>query len=74
LPYALAQAVFGGNAETAALYLKQIGHEPAFFWLVAGIMAAAFVATLRLPETRDQSLIHAEQDSDPAAAPTPVER
>jgi MHS family alpha-ketoglutarate permease-like MFS transporter len=74
LPYALAQAVFGGNAETAALYLKQIGHEPAFFWLVAGIMAAAFVATLRLPETRDHSLIHAEQDSDPAAAPTPVER
>jgi hypothetical protein len=37
-------------------------------------MAAAFVATLRLPETRDHSLIHAEQDSDPAAAPTPVER
>ncbi len=38
VPYAIAQAIFGGNAETAALYLKQIGHEAAFFWLVAGMM------------------------------------
>jgi MHS family alpha-ketoglutarate permease-like MFS transporter len=62
VPYALAQAIFGGNAETAALYLKQIGHESAFFWLVSAVLAAAFVATLRLPETRDHSLIHAEQE------------
>jgi MHS family alpha-ketoglutarate permease-like MFS transporter len=61
LPYAIAQAVFGGNAESAALYLKQIGHESAFFWLVSATMAVAFLVALTLRETRDHSLIHAEQ-------------
>jgi MHS family alpha-ketoglutarate permease-like MFS transporter len=61
VPYAIALAVFGGNAETAALYLKKIGHESAFFWLVAGLMGVAFIATLALRETRDHGLIHGEQ-------------
>jgi MHS family alpha-ketoglutarate permease-like MFS transporter len=60
VPYAIAQAVFGGNAETAALYLKKIGHEPAFFWLVSGMMMIGWLATLRLRETRDHSRIHEE--------------
>ena len=60
VPYAIAQAIFGGNAETAALYLKQIGHEAAFFWIVAGMMVVGLLATLRLRETRDHSLIHDE--------------
>jgi MHS family alpha-ketoglutarate permease-like MFS transporter len=60
VPYAIAQAVFGGNAETAALYLKKIGHEPAFFWLVSGMMIIGWLATLRLRETRDHSRIHEE--------------
>jgi MHS family alpha-ketoglutarate permease-like MFS transporter len=63
VPYAIAQAIFGGNAETAALYLKQIGHESAFFWLVAGIMVIGLIATLGLHDTRDQSLIHQETGS-----------
>ena len=63
VPYAIAQAIFGGNAETAALYLKQIGHESAFFWLVAGIMVIGLLATLRLRDTRDHSLIHQETGS-----------
>lgn len=62
VPYAIAQAIFGGNAETTALYLKQIGHEAAFFWIVAGMMLVGLVATLRLRETRDQSLIHDEHE------------
>ena len=60
VPYAIAQAVFGGNAETAALYLKKIGHESAFFWLVSGMMMIGWLATLRLRETRDHSRIHEE--------------
>jgi MHS family alpha-ketoglutarate permease-like MFS transporter len=62
VPYAIAQAIFGGNAETTALYLKQIGHESAFFWIVAGMMLVGLVATLRLRETRDHSLIHQEHE------------
>jgi MHS family alpha-ketoglutarate permease-like MFS transporter len=61
VPYAIAQAVFGGNAESAALYLKQIGHESAFFWLVSGVMGIGFVAAMTLRDTRDHSRIDAEQ-------------
>jgi MHS family alpha-ketoglutarate permease-like MFS transporter len=60
VPYAIAQAIFGGNAETAALYLKKIGHESAYFWIVAAMMTVGFLATLRLKDTRQHSLIHAE--------------
>ena len=31
LPYALANAMFGGTAEYVALSLKSAGHEPLFF-------------------------------------------
>jgi MHS family alpha-ketoglutarate permease-like MFS transporter len=63
VPYAIAQAIFGGNAETMALYLKKIGHESAFFWIVAGMMLVGIAATFRLRETRDHSLIHLESES-----------
>jgi MHS family alpha-ketoglutarate permease-like MFS transporter len=63
VPYAIAQAIFGGNAETTALYLKKVGHESAYFWLVAALMVVGFLATLRLRETREHSLIHAELES-----------
>ena len=65
VPYALAQAIFGGNAETAALYLKKIGHESAYFWLVSALMVIGLLATLRLRDTRQHSLIHLEMGSDP---------
>jgi MHS family alpha-ketoglutarate permease-like MFS transporter len=62
VPYAIAQAIFGGNAETAALYLKRIGHEAAFFWFVAGMMIVGILATFRLRDTREHSLIHQEHE------------
>lgn len=51
VPYSLAMAVFGGNAEAAALYFKEQGHEAAFFWVVAAIMAAAFFVALGMRDT-----------------------
>ncbi len=57
LPYAIAMAIFGGNAETAALWFKKIGHETGFFWLVATIMAAAFVVALVMRKTERHGLI-----------------
>lgn len=51
VPYSLAMAVFGGNAEAAALYFKEQGHESAFFWVVAAVMAAAFVVALAMRDT-----------------------
>jgi MHS family alpha-ketoglutarate permease-like MFS transporter len=38
LPYAISQAIFGGNAETAALSFKKAGTEAGYFWLIAGVL------------------------------------
>lgn len=47
--YALANALFGGTAEYAALWAKTLGHEGAFYWYVTAMMALVFVVSLRLP-------------------------
>lgn len=51
LPYALANAVFGGTAEYVALSFKQGGHERGFYLYVAAAMAVAAVISARLPDT-----------------------
>lgn len=60
LPYAIAQAVFGGNAETAALFFKNAGNEAGFYWMVAGTLAVGFVVTLLMRDTQKHSLIRVE--------------
>jgi MHS family alpha-ketoglutarate permease-like MFS transporter len=57
VPYALAMAFFGGNAEAAALYFKGIGAESAYFWAVAAIMTMSCVVALRMRDTRQHSRI-----------------
>jgi len=49
LAYAVGNAIFGGSAEYVALYLKDIGHEPAFYWYVSAMMVVVFLVSLRLP-------------------------
>jgi len=56
LAYAVANALFGGSAEYVALGLKSLGHETAFFWYVTGMMAIAFLVSLRLP--REGAYLH----------------
>ena len=53
-------AIFGGNAETAALWFKKVGHEAGFFWLVAGIMATGFLVALGMRKTERHGLIQEE--------------
>jgi MHS family alpha-ketoglutarate permease-like MFS transporter len=57
LPYAVANALFGGTAEYAALWFKDIGAENGFYIYVSVIMAAGLVVALRLRDTNRQSLI-----------------
>jgi MFS transporter, MHS family, alpha-ketoglutarate permease len=57
LPYSIAQAVFGGNVETAALSLKNAGNEAGYFWLVAAFLAAGFVVAALMRDTRENSQI-----------------
>jgi MHS family alpha-ketoglutarate permease-like MFS transporter len=52
LPYAIANALFGGTAEYVALSFKSYGTETLFFWYVAAMAAVAFVASLWMPDTR----------------------
>ena len=57
LPYAIGNAMFAGTLEMVALALKGAGVEWIFYFYVAFVIAAAGVATLMLPETKDRSLI-----------------
>jgi MHS family alpha-ketoglutarate permease-like MFS transporter len=57
LPYALANALFGGTAEYVALWFKGAGAEQGFYVYVSVIMAAAFVVAVRLRNTNALSLI-----------------
>ena len=50
LAYAVGNALFGGSAEYAALYLKSIGQEPVFYWYVTGMMVIALLVSTRLPK------------------------
>ena len=57
LPYALANAMFGGTAEYVALWFKNQGMESGFYIYVAAISAVAFVVAARLRNTNKTSLI-----------------
>ena len=57
LPYALANAVFGGTAEYVALAFKQAGHEIGFYIYVSVVLAVAAVVALSMRETQTTSLI-----------------
>ncbi|MDV5148577.1 MFS transporter [Streptomyces sp. SBC-4] len=56
LPYAVANALFGGTAEYVALWFKNAGIESGFSWYVAGCAAVSLVVYLVMRETRDIDL------------------
>jgi MFS transporter, MHS family, alpha-ketoglutarate permease len=57
LPYAVANAIFGGTAEYVALWFKSIGHESGFYWYLGGMMIMALVVSLLLRDTQKTSQI-----------------
>lgn len=57
LPYAIANALFGGSAEYVALQLKVWGMEEAFFVYVSVMIGLSLIVYLRMSDTRDTSLI-----------------
>ncbi|MFJ4847050.1 MFS transporter [Streptomyces sp. NPDC088733] len=74
LPYALANALFGGTAEYVALWFKNAGHESAFFWYVSGCALVSLVVYVLMPDTRAAALSRAEacEDGVPAGRGTPA--
>lgn len=57
LPYAIANALFGGTAEYVALFLKSQGSEPLFYWYVTAMIGASLIAYLWMRDTRKTSTI-----------------
>lgn len=57
LPYAIANALFGGTAETVALALKQAGWERGFYLYVTAMIGLSLVVYVTMRDTRDHSLI-----------------
>jgi MHS family alpha-ketoglutarate permease-like MFS transporter len=52
LAYAIGNALFGGSAETVALWLKSINMETSFFWYVTVMMAIGFLISLIMPNAK----------------------
>jgi MHS family alpha-ketoglutarate permease-like MFS transporter len=57
LPYALANTIFGGTAEYAALWFKDQGIESAFYWYVTGMIGLSLIVYWRMRDTRRHSMI-----------------
>ncbi|MET8160222.1 MFS transporter [Sphaerisporangium sp. NPDC005289] len=64
LPYAIANALFGGTAEYVALWFKDAGVESGFYWYVAGCAAVSLVVYLTMRETRNAALSRSERAGD----------
>ncbi|SDG74272.1 MFS transporter, MHS family, alpha-ketoglutarate permease [Sinosporangium album] len=63
LPYAIANALFGGTAEYVALWFKDAGMESGFYWYVTGCAAVSLVVYLMMRETRGVSLTREEREA-----------
>jgi MHS family alpha-ketoglutarate permease-like MFS transporter len=57
LPYAIANSLFGGTAEYVALWLKQAGYEPLFFYYVSGMCALSLIAYWRMRDTAEHGMM-----------------
>ena len=57
LPYALANAVFGGTAEYVALWFKLDGRESLYFWYVTGMIGVSLITYVLMRDTKAKSLI-----------------
>lgn len=69
LPYALANALFGGTAEYVALWFKDAGVESGYYWYVSALAAVSLVVYLTMRETRDTALTEGTRPATKAAVP-----
>ncbi|ADJ46708.1 MFS transporter alpha-ketoglutarate permease [Amycolatopsis mediterranei S699] len=64
LPYALTVAIFGGTAELIAQALKSAGHEPVFFWYVAGCVLVSLIVYGTMRETSKTSELEERREDN----------
>jgi len=57
LPYAITTSIFGGPAESIALWFKSIGHETWFSYYLTAVIAVALLVSLLMRDTKRYSAI-----------------
>ncbi len=58
LPYALTVSIFGGTADSIALWFKSIGHETWFYYYLTAVIATSLVVYLLMRDTKQHSAMH----------------
>jgi MHS family alpha-ketoglutarate permease-like MFS transporter len=57
LPYAITTSIFGGPAESIALWFKSIGHEVWFSYYLSSVIAIALVVAIGMRDTKAYSAV-----------------
>ena len=57
LPYAITTSIFGGPAESIALWFKSIGHEVWFSYYLSSVIAIALMVSIMMRDTRQYSAL-----------------
>jgi MHS family alpha-ketoglutarate permease-like MFS transporter len=58
LPYALTVSIFGGTADSVALWFKSVGHEAWFYYYLTGMIGISLVVYLFMRDTKADSAMH----------------
>ena len=64
LAYGIGNAIFGGSAESVALYFKQLGHESWFYWYVTIFCALVFIVAVLMPDARKSGYLQSGGTAD----------
>src|SRR4051812_37943895 len=57
LPYAVTVSIFGGTAESIALWFKSIGHETWFYYYLTAVIATSLLVYMTMRDTKHHSAI-----------------
>jgi MHS family alpha-ketoglutarate permease-like MFS transporter len=77
VPYAVTVSIFGGTAESLALWFKSIGHEAWFSYYLTAVIATSLIVYASMRDTRDHSATRcgsrttSRQSSPPRSLSTP---
>jgi MHS family alpha-ketoglutarate permease-like MFS transporter len=58
LPYALTVSIFGGTADSVALWFKSQGHEQWFYYYLTALIGVSLVVYLFMRDTKADSAMH----------------
>jgi MFS transporter, MHS family, alpha-ketoglutarate permease len=58
LPYALTVSIFGGTADSVALWFKSVGHEGWYYYYLTGMIGISLVVYLFMRDTKADSAMH----------------